>query len=56
MARAIQQNARSGSAGTVSQPTQEWPQIRRECARGDDADVGFEHRAVWYGANDAIAR
>jgi hypothetical protein len=29
---------------------------RRECARGDDADVGFEHRAVWYGANDAIAR
>jgi hypothetical protein len=29
---------------------------RRECARGDVADVGFEHRAVWYGANDAIAR
>jgi hypothetical protein len=27
MARAIQQNARSGSAGTVSQPTQEWRQI-----------------------------
>ena len=25
--RAIQQNARSGSAGTVSQPTQEWRQI-----------------------------
>jgi hypothetical protein len=25
-------------------------------ARGDVADVGFEHRAVWYGANDAIAR
>jgi hypothetical protein len=29
---------------------------RRECARGDDADVGFEHRDVRYGANDAIAR
>jgi hypothetical protein len=27
MARAIQQNARSGSARTVSQPTQEWRQI-----------------------------
>jgi hypothetical protein len=24
---AIQQNARSGSAGTVSQPTQDWRQI-----------------------------
>jgi hypothetical protein len=27
MARAIQQNARSGSAGTVSQSTQNWRQI-----------------------------
>jgi hypothetical protein len=31
-------------------------QVRRVGGRGDDADVGFEHGAVWYGANDAIAR
>jgi hypothetical protein len=40
---------------TVAQ-TLAYRTIRRECARGDVADVGFEHRAVWYGANDAIAR
>jgi hypothetical protein len=39
MTRAIQQNARSGPAGTVSQPAQGWRQIGGYCVSRDAGAV-----------------